>query len=59
MFVQDFFARGKTFVQMQGLDLEGEAALNVFKTEIAGSGMTRFDNVEKVAVGMGDEEGEG
>jgi len=44
---------------VEGLDLDGDAALDVFEAEVAGRGVARFDDVEEVGVGVGVEEGEG
>lgn len=44
---------------MEGLDLDGDAALDVFKAEVAGCGVARLYDVEEVGVSVGVEEGEG
>lgn len=43
---------------MEGLDLQREAPLDVFEAEVACGGVSGFDNVEEVGVGVGGEEGE-
>ena len=58
MFVERFTARCEFLVEMQGLDLLPEAALDVVEAEIAGRGMSGLDNVEEVVVGRRVEERE-
>ena len=58
--VQRLFAGGEAVVEVQGLDLEREAALDVLEGEVARGGVAGFDDVEEVGVGgVGVEEGEG
>lgn len=59
VFVQCFFGGGKAFVEMEGLNLHGDAALDVFEAEIAGCGVAWIDDVEEVAVSMLIEEVKG
>lgn len=58
MFVQSFFGGGEAVVEVEGLDLGGQAALDVFEGEVAGCWVAGFDDVEEVGVGVGGEEGE-
>lgn len=58
VFVQQFFAGCETLVEMQGLDLQRETALDILEAEISRGGMSRFDNVKQVGVGVGGKEGE-
>ncbi len=44
---------------MEGLDLGGEAAVDVVEAEVASRGVAGLDNVEEVGVGVGVEEGVG
>lgn len=59
MFVQCFFGGGEAFVEMEGLYLHGDAALDVFEAEIAGRGVAWIDDVEEVGVSMVIEEVKG
>ena len=59
VFVQSFFRGGEAFVEMEGLYLHGNAAVDVFEAEIAGCGVAGIDDVEEVGVSMSIEEGEG
>ena len=56
VFVQCFFGGGEAFIEMEGLYLHGNAALDVFETEIAGCRVAWIDNVEEVGVSMVIEE---
>ncbi len=55
MFVEGFFRSGEAVVEMEGLDLKGDAALDVFEAEIAGCGVFGLDDIEEVAVSVGGE----
>ena len=57
--VQRLLAGGEPVVEVQGLDLEREPALDVLEGEIPRGGVPGFDDVEEVRVGVGVEEGEG
>lgn len=59
MFVQRFAGGGDAVVEVEGLDLEGDAALDVFEAEVASSRVPGFHDVEEVGVCVGVEEGEG
>lgn len=56
VFVQCFFGGGEAFVEMEGLYLYGDAALDIFETEIAGCGVAWIDDIEEVGVSMVIEE---
>lgn len=58
MSVQNLLAGGEAVVEMQGLDLECEPALDVFEGQVPGCGVPRLDDVEDVRVGVRVEEGE-
>ena len=58
MFVECVSGGGESVVEMEGLDLEGDLALDVFEAEFAGGGVTGLDEVKEVAVGVVVEEGE-
>lgn len=57
VFVQNLFAGCETLVEVQGLDLQRETALNILQAEISRRWMPRFHNVKKVGVGVGGKEG--
>lgn len=59
VFVQCFFGGSETFVEMEGLYLHGDTALDVFEAEIAGCGVAGLNDVKEMAVSMVVEEGEG
>ena len=59
MAVQHLFAGRESVVEVEGLDLERETALDVFEREVSGCWVPGLDDVEEVAVGVGVEEGEG
>lgn len=59
MAVQRLFAGREPVVEVKGLDLECESALDVFEGEVPRGGMPGIDDVEEVRVGTGVEEGEG
>ena len=59
VFVQSFFGGGEAFVEMEGLYLHGDTAVDIFEAEIAGCGVAGIDDVEEMGVSMVIEEGEG
>ena len=59
MAVQSLFAGCESVVEVQGLDLERESALDVFEGKVPRRGMAGFDDVEEMRIGMGVEKCEG
>lgn len=57
VFVQKLFAGCETLIEMQGLDLQGETALDILQAEIPRGWMPRLHNVKKMGVGVGGKEG--
>lgn len=55
--VQQLFAGCQSLVKVQSLDLQCEAALDIFEAEIARGGMSWFHNVKEVGVGVSGKEG--
>ena len=57
VFVQTFLAGCKTLVEVQGLYLEHQTALDILQAEISSGWMPRFHNIKKMGVGVGGKEG--
>lgn len=57
--VQDFLGGGEAVVEVEILNLDGDAALDVLEGEVAGCWVAGFDDVEEVGVCVGGEEGVG